>query len=350
VRIGGHEVRGPHKSIGMVFQEESTFPWRTVIENVGFPLEVAGVPRTERHRRARHFIALVGLAGFENRYPSELSGGMRQRVAIARTLAFEPTILLMDEPFASLDEQTRLLLGDKVLQIQQDLALTVNPLVQEKVPYDPARDFVPISAVSNTVLVVAVHSSVPARSLADLADIAKAEPGKLLWGSGPSLPRFIFAAFLKRQGLDMPYVPYRDVATPSVDLGEGRVQVLVTSLQATTAPVQSGKARIIAVANTRRAATLPDVPTAVEAGYPEMSMDGLAGFFGWRGMPAALRDRISADVQAIAQDPGVRARLEVTGQLVLGTTPAEFAAAIERQRVRVGEIARLIDLKAPGSK
>ena len=124
VRIGGEEVHGPHKSIGMVFQEESTFPWRTVIENVGFPLEVAGVPRSERHERARHFIALVGLAGFENRYPSELSGGMRQRVAIARTLAFEPTILLMDEPFASLDEQTRLLLGDKVLQIQQDLAQT----------------------------------------------------------------------------------------------------------------------------------------------------------------------------------------------------------------------------------
>jgi NitT/TauT family transport system ATP-binding protein len=108
----------------MVFQEESTFPWRTVLENVSFPLEVAGITRAERRKRARHFIALVGLAGFENRYPSELSGGMRQRVAIARTLAFEPTILLMDEPFAALDEQTRLLLGDKVLQIQQDLAQT----------------------------------------------------------------------------------------------------------------------------------------------------------------------------------------------------------------------------------
>jgi NitT/TauT family transport system ATP-binding protein len=124
VRVGGEEARGPHKSIGMVFQEESTFPWRTVLENVSFPLEVSGVPRAERHKRARRFISLVGLAGFENRYPSELSGGMRQRVAIARTLAFEPTILLMDEPFASLDEQTRLLLGDKVLQIQQELAQT----------------------------------------------------------------------------------------------------------------------------------------------------------------------------------------------------------------------------------
>jgi NitT/TauT family transport system ATP-binding protein len=124
VAVDGEPIRGPHKSIGMVFQEESAFPWRTVIENVGFPLEIIGVAKAERHERARRFINLVGLTGFENRYPAELSGGMRQRVAIARTLAFEPKILLMDEPFASLDEQTRLLLGDKVLQIQQELNQT----------------------------------------------------------------------------------------------------------------------------------------------------------------------------------------------------------------------------------
>jgi NitT/TauT family transport system ATP-binding protein len=124
VTVAGETVRGPHPSIGMVFQEESTFPWRTVIENVAFPLEIAGIGKTARLEKAKKFISLVGLTGFENRYPNELSGGMRQRVAIARTLASEPKILLMDEPFASLDEQTRLLLGDKVLQIQQDLAQT----------------------------------------------------------------------------------------------------------------------------------------------------------------------------------------------------------------------------------
>jgi NitT/TauT family transport system ATP-binding protein len=124
VRVAGETVRGPHPSIGMVFQEESTFPWRTVIENVAFPLEIAGIGKAARLAKARRFVSLVGLDGFENRYPNELSGGMRQRVAIARTLASEPKILLMDEPFASLDEQTRLLLGDKVLQIQQDLEQT----------------------------------------------------------------------------------------------------------------------------------------------------------------------------------------------------------------------------------
>jgi NitT/TauT family transport system ATP-binding protein len=112
------------RSIGTVFQEESTFPWRTALQNVVFPLECAGVPKAERIERARHLMKLVGLDGFEDNYPSELSGGMRQRAALARTLAFDPKILLMDEPFASLDEQTRLLLGDKVLQIQQDLNQT----------------------------------------------------------------------------------------------------------------------------------------------------------------------------------------------------------------------------------
>jgi NitT/TauT family transport system ATP-binding protein len=125
VTVDGETVSGPHSSIGMVFQEESTFPWRNVIDNVAFPLEIAGMAKRERTERARRFVSLVGLDGFENRYPAELSGGMRQRVSMARTLASEPKILLMDEPFAALDEQTRLLLGDKVLQIQQKLNQTM---------------------------------------------------------------------------------------------------------------------------------------------------------------------------------------------------------------------------------
>lgn len=124
VRVAGRRHVGTHKDIGIVFQEESTLPWRTVLDNVALPLEIQGLPRLERRERARHYVELVGLSGFEASRPSELSGGMRQRTAIARTLAFQPKILLMDEPFGALDEQTRLLLGDRVLAIHTELKQT----------------------------------------------------------------------------------------------------------------------------------------------------------------------------------------------------------------------------------
>jgi NitT/TauT family transport system ATP-binding protein len=123
ITIGGNRVEGTDPKVGIVFQQESAFPWRTVTENVGFGLEMTGV--SDREQRVRDMIGLVGLGGFEDRYPSELSGGMRQRVAIARTLVMEPRIILMDEPFGALDEQTRLILGEELLRIREATNATV---------------------------------------------------------------------------------------------------------------------------------------------------------------------------------------------------------------------------------
>jgi NitT/TauT family transport system ATP-binding protein len=120
VLIGGTSVTGPRRDTAMVFQEDSTLHWRTVRENVAFGLEVAGVGKSERHQRAQEMINLVGLTGFEDYRPRQLSGGMKQRVAIARALVMRPRILLMDEPFGALDQQTRWGVGRELTRIWEE--------------------------------------------------------------------------------------------------------------------------------------------------------------------------------------------------------------------------------------
>jgi tripartite-type tricarboxylate transporter receptor subunit TctC len=224
-------------------------------------------------------------------------------------------------------------------------SVTVAPLLIDKLPYDVDRDLEPIAATTAIVLTLAVSNSVAAHSIPELIDVLKANPGKYAWTSGPSLPRYVFAAFLKRNGLQMNYVGYRDASQPQADLGEGRIQVLVTSLAASAAPVQTGKARFLAVINPTRAAMLPDVKTARELGHPELEIDGLGGFFGSRVIPEALKQRIAADVAAICLDPEVRHKLEAGGHDVLSGTTQELRAGIAKQRAWLAEINKLIDIR-----
>nr|WP_307845386.1 ABC transporter ATP-binding protein [Planomonospora sp. ID67723] len=125
ILIDGREITGPGLDRGIVFQQYALFPWRTALDNIAFGLEAKAVPKKERQDRARHYLDLVGLDGFGQRYPHELSGGMRQRVAIARSLAFDPDVLLMDEPFAALDAQTRESLQEELLRIWEKTNKTV---------------------------------------------------------------------------------------------------------------------------------------------------------------------------------------------------------------------------------
>jgi NitT/TauT family transport system ATP-binding protein len=125
ITVEGKPVPGPGPDRGIVFQHFALFPWKTVKANVLYGLERMNLPREEREARAQSFIDLVGLTGFEDSYPSQLSGGMKQRTAIARTLAFDPNILLMDEPFGALDAQTRSLMQEELLSIWQRSRKTV---------------------------------------------------------------------------------------------------------------------------------------------------------------------------------------------------------------------------------
>ena len=125
VLINGEQLTEPWSRVGFVFQEYALFPWRTVSENIEFGLEIKNVPKQDRRQRALEYIHKFGIDGFEDKYPKELSGGMKQRVAIARTLINNPSMILMDEPFGSLDSQTRNTMQEFLLSIWQNSNRTI---------------------------------------------------------------------------------------------------------------------------------------------------------------------------------------------------------------------------------
>ncbi|VUT24399.1 MAG: Trehalose/maltose import ATP-binding protein MalK [Candidatus Methanolliviera sp. GoM_oil] len=125
ILLDGGKINGPSPDRGMIFQEYSLFPWKTVRKNVSFGLEIDNMPREEINRTVEKYIKMVGLSGFEEHYPKEISGGMKQRVAIARALAKDPFVFLMDEPFGSLDAQTRNMLQDELLEIWEKTQKTI---------------------------------------------------------------------------------------------------------------------------------------------------------------------------------------------------------------------------------
>src|ERR1700722_12301035 len=125
ILLDGRPIEGPARDRGIVFQQYALFPWRTAVQNVEFGLDIAGLKSKARREKALHYLDLVGLSAFANRYPHELSGGMKQRVAIARSLAYDPEVLMMDEPFAALDAQTRETLQGELLRIWRTTGKTI---------------------------------------------------------------------------------------------------------------------------------------------------------------------------------------------------------------------------------
>jgi tripartite-type tricarboxylate transporter receptor subunit TctC len=223
--------------------------------------------------------------------------------------------------------------------------ISINPVLYEKLPYDPAHDLVPIAISSDNFLVVAASAKLQVASLGDLVKRAHSGSAKLNWAATAGLPYFAFVGFLKNVGLDMVYVPYRDFNPALSDLGEGRIEVASTALNQLLPYSQAGQATLLAVLNKTRSPLAPDVPTAAEAGYPDLAFDGVTGFFGWRDMPSALRERIAADIRSAVENPAVSERLPPIGIVARSSTPSEFATAIEAQRVKVAAIAAAVGTK-----
>jgi tripartite-type tricarboxylate transporter receptor subunit TctC len=220
--------------------------------------------------------------------------------------------------------------------------LSVFPATRDKLPYDPNRDIVAIAAAADTFAAIAASSSLNIASLADFVALARTNPGKFNCFSAAGAFPYLFAGFVKSTGLSIAAVPYREQNLAVQDLAEGRLHCLLSTITTTMPAVQSGKARLLAVTNSRRAPSAPDVATATEAGFPQLHFEGLLGLFGPRDIPAELRDRIAADVRVIAAEPTIAKRLAAVAQSPRGSTPAEFATAIEEQRTKMEAIVRVI--------
>ena len=234
---------------------------------------------------------------------------------------------------------------DHVLLATPTSSFTAHPYLHDNLPYK-SSDLLAIARVSNTIITLAVPTSLNVGSLADLVALARAQPGKLNWAGVTGALDFLFAGFLQHAGLNMTKVPYRNPVEAANDLAEGRVQAYLSALAIVRPQIEAGKIKPLAVTNKVRAPTAPDVPTVKEAGYPDLSLDGLVGFFGPPEMSNALRERIAADIGAVvAADPTIGQRLTATGQIPNVGGPTEFATAIEEQRAQIAAIAKELGIK-----
>jgi tripartite-type tricarboxylate transporter receptor subunit TctC len=227
---------------------------------------------------------------------------------------------------------------DHVLLFSPTSSFTAHAYLHDNLPYQPS-DLVPITRVSNTIITISVPASLNVASLQELAAMARAEPGKLNWAGVTGALDFVFAGWLKQEGLNINKVPYRNPVDAANDLAEGRVQVYEAALAIVRPQLESGKIKLLAVTNSVHAPTLPKLPTVAEAGYPALTIDGLVGLFGPTGMPLELRQRITADIRAVV-DPTIEDRLTITGQLTNIGGPEEFGKSIDEQRAKIAAFAK----------
>jgi tripartite-type tricarboxylate transporter receptor subunit TctC len=220
---------------------------------------------------------------------------------------------------------------------------TAHPLLHAKLPYD-LSDLVPIARATNTLIAIGVPAALGVNSLAEFVKLAKDKPGSLNYAGTTGAVDFVVSGFLNETGIDVAKVPYKDGVQALNDLAEGRIQIYGAAYAIMRPQVEAGKVKVLALMNKERAASLPDIPTAKEAGFPSLTLDGLVGLFGQKQMSAELLDRISADLVEVTNDPEFSKRVTATGQVVRPGNAAEFAAEIDEQRNRISQAAKAAGL------
>jgi len=216
----------------------------------------------------------------------------------------------------------------------------------QKPPYELARDLAPIARVADTLLVVSVPVDMKVDSLKDWVAMVKASPGKFAYAGAPGLPELALNAFVKSQGLEVARVPYKDIVQAGSDLAESRIHILATSYAIAQPHVQSGRVKILAIGGRERSPILPTAPTAMEAGYPILTVETTSALYGPASMPMDLRKRMANDVIEVLRDPVISKRLIETGQAPNGQGPEDLAKALVLQEAAAAAIAKELGITA----
>lgn len=219
-----------------------------------------------------------------------------------------------------------------------------HPYLYKKLSYDP-NALIPIAQYSETILAVGVPSAMKVNSLADWVERARAANGKFDAAAVPGITEFAFDYFTNKAGVKVAKIPYKNIVESANDLAQGRLQIVASSYAIQRPQQLNGKVKVLAVMGHQRAKSLPDIPSAAEAGFPALEMSGLAGLFGTKAVPPELRERIGTDVVAAASDKDIEAKLALTGQILAPGGARAFADSIQKQKDRVAQIAKELNIQ-----
>lgn len=232
---------------------------------------------------------------------------------------------------------------DHTLFFGPSSAFVVQRYMHPHTTFNPETDLTPIAGVAMVEIASAVPTSLGISTLPGFVALARAKPSETSYAVSPGFSEFVLDGFVKETGLKIAKVPYRDITTAPVDLGENRIQLCMQSYAAMRTYAQTGKIKIIAINDRERSPIAPDVPSVVEAGYPSLLASPVLGLLGPRGMPSDLRKRIAADVLA-ALDDTTRKRMTLTGQPATPLDVGPYTAALKAQYAQVTHLASVLGI------